>query len=127
MFQGENDSAWPEVFPAVKGMVFPVYHVFRFLMENKDLKLVKSISSNPLIIDCLALSDGKQARIILVNFSMSVRTVKLECCSGLFRMRTLSAASFSEAALNFRWTGIENEKIIKSKTHSNSIPIQLTS
>jgi len=115
VFQGENDSTWPEVFPAVKGMIFPVYHVFRFLMENKDLKLVKCISSNPLMIDCLALSNGKQARIILVNFSMSVRTVQLECCSGLFRMRTLSAASFSEAALNFRWTGIENEKTIKSQ------------
>ena len=115
VFQGEYDSAWPEVFPAVKGLIFPVYHVFRFLMENKDLKLVKSISTNPLIIDCLALSNGKQARIILVNFSMSVRTVQLECCSGLFRMRTLSAASFSEAALNYRWTGIENEKTIKSQ------------
>lgn len=115
VFQGEFDSAWPEVFPAVKGLIFPVYHVFRFLMENKDLKLVKSISTNPLIIDCLALTNGKQARIILVNFSMSVQTVQLECCSGLFRMRTLSAASFSEAALNYRWTGIENEKTIKSQ------------
>jgi len=33
----------------------------------------------------------------------------------LFRMRTLSAVSFSETALNFRWTGIENEKKIKSQ------------
>ena len=115
VFQGEHDSAWPEHFPAVKGLIFPVYHVFRFLMENKDLKLVKSISSNPLIIDCLALSDGRQARIILVNFSESVRTLQLECCSGLFRMRSLSLASYTEAALNFRWTGIENEKTIKSQ------------
>ena len=84
-------------------------------MENKDLKIVKSISSNPLLVDCLALSDGKQARIMLVNFSGSVRSIQLECCSGLFRMRTLSAASFSEAALNFRWKGIENERIIKSQ------------
>jgi hypothetical protein len=115
VFQGEYDSAWPEVFPAVKGLIFPVYHVFRFVMENKDLKLVKSISTDPLKIDCLALSNGKQARIILVNFSMSIQTIQLECCSGLFRMRTLSAASFTEAALNFRWTGIENEKTIKSQ------------
>ena len=115
VFQGESDSAWPEYFPAVKGMIFPVYHVFRYLMENKDLKIVKSISSNPLLVDCLALSDGKQARIMLVNFSGSVRSIQLECCSGLFRMRTLSAASFSEAALNFRWKGLENERIIKSQ------------
>jgi hypothetical protein len=114
VFQGDLDSQWPEPFPALKGMIFPVFHVFRFLLGNKDLKLIKSKSSRPLVIDCLALTDGKKARIILVNFTGSVRTLQLECCSGLFRIRTLSIASFSEAALNFRWTGIENEKTIKS-------------
>ena len=114
IFQGEFDSRWPEQFPAVKGMIFPVFHVFRFLMGNKDLKLIRSRSSRPLSIDCIALTDGKKAKIILVNLSGSVRSVQLECCSGLFRMRTLSAGSFSEAALDFRWTGIENEKILKS-------------
>jgi hypothetical protein len=114
IFQGELDSRWPEQFPAVKGMIFPVFHVFRFLMGNKDMKLIKSSSSKPLAIDCIALTDGKKAKIILVNLSGSIRSLQLECCSGLFRMRTLSAASFSEAALDFRWTGIENEKILKS-------------
>jgi hypothetical protein len=114
IFQGEFDTRWPENFPAVKGMIFPVFHVFRFLMGNKDLKLIRSRSSRPLSIDCIALTDGKKAKIILVNLSRSVRSVQLECCSGLFRMRTLSAGSFSEAALDFRWIGIENEKIIKS-------------
>jgi hypothetical protein len=114
VFQGELDSQWPEEFPALKGMIFPVFHVFRFLLGNKDLKLIKSKSSRPLVIDCLALTDGKKARIILVNFTGSVRKLQLECCSGLFRIRTLSIASFSEAALNFKWTGIEKEKTIKS-------------
>lgn len=116
VFQGEYDSAWPEYFPAVKGMLFPVYHVLRFLLGHKDMKLIKGISSKPLIIDCLALSDGKQARIILVNFSKSVQTLQMECCSGLFRIRTLSATSFSDAALDFRWTGIGNEKTVKSQS-----------
>jgi D-apionolactonase len=114
IFQGELDSQWPANFPAMKGMIFPVYHVFRFVLENKDLKLIKSISSRPLIINCLALSDGKQAKIILVNFTKSVQSLQLECCSGLFRIRTLSVASYTEAALNFRWTGIGSEKTIKS-------------
>jgi hypothetical protein len=114
IFQGELDSKWPEQFQAVKGMIFPVFHVFRFLLGNKDLNLIKSKSSKPLVINSLALTDGKKARIILVNFTRSVRKLQLECCSGLFRIRTLNVASFSEAALNFRWTGIENERIIKS-------------
>jgi hypothetical protein len=114
IFQGEFDTRWPEQFPAVKGMIFPVFHVFRFMMGNKDLKLIKSRSSKPLAINCIALTDGKKAKLILVNHSGLVRSLQLDCCSGLFRMRTLSVSSFSDAALDFRWTGIENEKIIKS-------------
>ena len=125
VFQGEIDSQWPEQFPTVKGMIFPVFHVFRFLLGNKDLKLVKSKSSKPLVIDCLALTDGKKAKIILVNFTRSISKIQLECCSGLFRMRTLSVVSFPEAALNFRWTGIENEKIIKSHSEFELEPYSI--
>ena len=114
IFQGEQDSEWPDHFKAIRGMIFPVYHVFRYLLGHKDLKLIKSKSSRPLVIECLALTDGKQARIMLMNFTGSLQTLQLECCSGLFRIRTLNAASFSEAAYNYRWTGIENEKTIKS-------------
>jgi hypothetical protein len=40
-------------------------------------------------------------------------------------MRTLSASSYSEAALDFRWTGIENEKIIKSQDTFHIEPYSL--
>jgi hypothetical protein len=96
-------------------MIFPVYYVFRYLLDHKDLNIIKSISSKPLIIDCLALTDGKKTRIILVNFTGYRQSVKLDCCSGLFRIRALSTDSFGEAASNYWWTGIEGEKIIKSK------------
>ena len=115
IIQGEYDSRWPLQFQTVKGMIFPVYHVFRFLLSNKNLNVIRSISSRPLIADCLTLTDGKQARLLLVNFTESRQSVRLDCCSGLFRVRTLSSFSFSEAASNSRWTGIENEKTIKSQ------------
>jgi len=115
IIQGETDPQWPGQFRTVKGMIFPVYHVFRFILANKSFHVLKSTSSRPLDVDCLALSDGKQARLILVNFTSGVQTVLLECCSGLFRIRTLSTDSFSEAASNMRWTGMEKEKVIKSQ------------
>jgi len=114
IIQGDSESLWPLQFKSVKGMIFPSYHVFRFLLANKSLALMKSISSRPLIADCLALTDGKQARILLANFTRNAQPVSLDCCSGLFRIRTLSSESYSEAASNYRWTGIENERIIKS-------------
>ena len=115
IIQGKSDSQWPSHFPTVKGMIFPVYYVFRYLLDHKDLKIIKSISSKPLIIDCLSLTDGKQALIMLVNFTGYLQSVKLESCSGLFRIRTLSTDSFGKAASDYLWTGIEGEKIFRSK------------
>jgi len=116
IIQGEMDSKWPSYFPSVKGMLFPVYYVFRFVLGNKPLSAIKTVSSQPLKVECLALTDGKQVRVVLVNFTPSVQSVKLDCCSGLFRIRTLSTGSYGETASNCRWTGIEQEKIIKSQT-----------
>ena len=56
------DSQWPLYFPAIKGMIFPAYHVFKFLLANKSMSLIRSVSSKPLTIDCLAMTDGKQVR-----------------------------------------------------------------
>jgi hypothetical protein len=115
ILQGEADTKWPSLFPAVRGMIFPVFHVFRFLLANKSLRVIRSVSSRPLVTDCLALTDGKQAHIILVNFTDSLQSLKFECCSGLFRIRSLNTSSFSAACQNFRWTGMENERITKSQ------------
>lgn len=114
IIQGDQDSQWPLAFPSVKGMIFPVYHIFRFLLANKSLTGIKSISSKPLIVDCLALTDGKQVRIILVNFSSIIQSLTFECCSGMFRVRTLNSDNFGNAASDPRWNGIENERVVRS-------------
>lgn len=125
IIQGDKDSQWPSAFKTVSGMIFPVYHVFRFILGNKNLTGIKSVSSDPVAVDSLALSDGRQARIILVNFTDNVRRVRLECCSGLFRIRTLCTACFAEAAENMRWSGIENEKVIQSEDNFDLEPYSI--
>ena len=125
IIQGDKDSQWPSAFRTVSGMIFPVYHVFRFILGNKNLTGIKSVSSDPVAVDSMALSDGRQARIILVNFTDNVRRVRLECCSGLFRIRTLCTACFSEAAENMRWSGIENEKVIQSENNFDLEPYSI--
>jgi len=114
IIQGDYPSRWPSEFPAPEGMIFPVYHVFKFLLGNKDLGVVKSISSKPLITECLALTDGRKARVMLVNFSDSAQPVSIDCCSGLFRIRPLCSSNFADAASNHRWTGKQQEKVIRS-------------
>jgi len=114
IIQGDYDSQWPIYFPAIKGMIFPAYHVFKFLLANKSMSMIRSVSSRPLTIDSLALTDGKQVRIILVNFSATAQLMKFECCSGMLRVRTLNSDSFGNAASDPRWSGIENEKVVRS-------------
>lgn len=114
IIQGEQDSQWPLAFPSVNGMIFPVYHVLKFLLSNKSLNMIRSTSSRPLVIDCLAVTDGKQVRILLVNYTDTSQSLKLECCSGMFRIRTLNTDNYGEAASDHQWNGIENEKVIRS-------------
>ena len=125
IIQGDWDPRWPSEFQSEKGMIFPVFHVFRFLLNNKQLSLVKCISSKPLIADCLALSDGKQGHLLLVNYTETRQKVKLECCSGLMRIRSLFSENYSEAADDNRWTGIKNEKIVKTQEAFEIEPFSL--
>ena len=125
IFQGESDPLWPLQFPSKKGMIFPVFHVFRFLLSNKQLSLVNCFSSKPLVADCLALSDGKQGHLLLVNYTEARQKIKLECCSGLMRIRSLFSENYSEAADDNRWTGIKNEKIVKTQEAFEIEPFSL--
>jgi hypothetical protein len=113
--QGDDYSLWPDLFPAFRGMIFPVFHAFRFLLGNKNMDIVKSVSSDPLRAECLALTDGKQARAMLVNFTSHKQDAEIECCSGLFRIRSLSEHSFADAVSNHQWTGISQEEVVRSQ------------
>ncbi len=114
IIQGDLDSRWPDQFPSSQGDVFPTYFVFRYLLANKDMNVVKSISSDPCKTECLALTDGKKVRALLINLTGEVQIVRISCCAGLFRIRSLHSGNFSEAVSNYRWTGNSAEKVIKS-------------
>ena len=114
IIQGDRDSQWPDQFPALKGKVFPVYFVFRFLLANKDMDVVRTVSSHPGKTECLALTDGKKVRGLIVNLTDQEQIVGISCCSGLFRIRSLHSGNFSEAISDYRWTGNSAEKVIKS-------------
>jgi len=115
IIRGSADSKTSALVPSYSGNIYPVYHVFRYLLRNKDLKGIKSVSSKPLVAESIALSDGRQAKLILVNFTGSVQPVKLECCSDLFRITPLNSDNVAAASKNCRWTGNESRKTVSSK------------
>ena len=111
IIQGDYDSRWPDRFPAARGMIFPVYFIFRYLAGLRQMKVVKSISSDPLYADCLALTDGRQISLILVNYTCDIRKVLIKGCTGKLKIRELNDESYSEAATDHLWTGEKTEKL----------------
>jgi D-apionolactonase len=109
ILQGEYDSRWPSEFPVSGGMVFPVFFVFRFLLLNKKLKLLRTLSSDSHSAECLTLSDGRKLMLMMFNYTAEKRDVTISGCTGLLRIRTLSLENYSEAAWNSKWTGAEKE------------------
>ena len=104
IIQGDFNSSWPSDFKAARGMIFPVYHLFYFLLNDKSFKIVSSVSDHPLQADSIFLSDGKRFKAIVVNFTVSKQKVIFHGFSGEFRIKRLDADTFADAATDNRWT-----------------------
>jgi hypothetical protein len=106
IIQGAGDSSWPGKFSSVKGMIFPVYHIFYWLLKYKTFRIMKSESTRPLIAESLILTDGSAVKMVLVNFTSSFQKVKITGCSNLSSFLQLNSGNFAEAAGDPNW--IEN-------------------
>lgn len=115
IMQGEFESRWPHDFPSKKDMIFPVYHVFRYILENKSFHVIKSTSSSPLKADLMVLSDGRHFKAIVFNFTPDNQVVKPDFGNDLSIISQLDAGSFDEAASDPEWRG-EKIKINSGST-----------
>jgi hypothetical protein len=126
IIQGENGSQWPETFPARRGTIFPVYFVFKYLLKYKNLKIVKSRSSDPFKVDSIVLSDGKQVRMIVVNFTGTNQRVALKGCKGVMKVLTFNCSNYQEAAMNHHWNCENGESASQSARPLNLHPYSIT-
>lgn len=126
IIHGEFESKWPEKFPSARGMVFPVFFVFKFLTRNKGHKVLKSVSSAPLSVDSLVLSDGKQVLLTLINFTGEAQKVLVTGCTGMFRIKSLSEKSYASAVSNYLWTCEGDERTINSGKQLELEPWSIT-
>jgi len=108
IFQGDFDSRWLDEFHSVKGMLFPLYHVFRYLLMNKDFRIIKSKSSNPLKVDILSISDGLNLKTIIINFTEDVKKVKPQWNIENKMMIQLNSDTYFDAAYNKNWIETAN-------------------
>jgi hypothetical protein len=103
IMEGDYPSRWPEHFPAIEGMLFPVWFVFRFLLQYKSFEIIGSESSNPLVANCLVFSDGHSYKMLLANFTSSVQKVKMNIPAKTLSIRELNEYTFGDAAEDLNW------------------------
>jgi hypothetical protein len=103
IFQGDFPSRWPEDFKTAKGMIFPVFHLCRFVLDSKEFEVLASQSSDPLSIDILALSQGKKLKMVLMNFTGEAKSIRLKDISGEFSIKHLHAGNYAEAVSDSNW------------------------
>ena len=103
LFQGETDSRWQFEYPSVAGMVFPVFHIFKFILANKGFQVMKSQSSQPLFVDSIVLRDGLEIRAVIVNFTASHQIVEILGCQGDWNVKSLDIDSLALAVSNPLW------------------------
>lgn len=103
--------------------IYPVYFVLRFFLTNRSLSGIRSVSSRPLAVESLVLSDGRQVKAILVNFTDKTQIVRMDCCKGLFRLTSLDQSNCRKASSDYRWTGTDNKRVVSSETPFSIEPL----
>jgi D-apionolactonase len=103
IFQGDLPSKWPDNFRTTGKMIFPVFHLFNFVLKNQSMNVIRSESSSPLKADILALSDGKYLKLILVNFTPDNMNVRISDNSSEAVLKQLNADTFAEASVDRNW------------------------
>ncbi|MEK6480280.1 hypothetical protein WJR50_22245 [Catalinimonas sp. 4WD22] len=101
MMQGELEPLLPEKFVAVKGMVYPLYWVFYNLLQDKNIQLIKTESSDPHQADGLIWEAAGQQYMFLANYQPFEVEVKVAQWFEEVERKTLDEENFETMALHF--------------------------
>lgn len=126
LFQGENCSRWPLEYPSVAGMVFPVFHIFKFIQANKGFQVMKSQSSQPLILDSFVLIDGLNIKAMLVNFTASHQMVEILGGPDNWNVKSLDIGSFAIAVSNPAWLYNVTDKKFNLRNNLSLSPFSIS-
>jgi D-apionolactonase len=121
IIQGDFSSRWPGEFPSEKGMIFPVFHVFRYILQDKGFRIFKSQSSDPLKVEVLALTNGRYNKLLVSNFTPEYQDVKIPGMSSMPGIKTLDQKTYLQAANDHLWlnqTGLQRTNIGENITLS---------
>lgn len=96
IMQGDHDPVSPRLYPATQGMVYPMYFVFRFLLSEPVLNLLKTECSHPWKIEGITFRTAKGMQAIVANLQPKAGSVQLP--EGAFSsVKILDESNFAQA------------------------------
>src|SRR5665647_810692 len=103
LIQGTTDSRWPHEFPSIAGMIFPVFHIFRYVLANKDYQVINSQCNHPMLVDSFVMTNGEMVKLIIVNFSSDRQKIQILGSIEDLQIKILDIESFAFAASESEW------------------------
>lgn len=97
VMEQENGSPLPHVFRSLPGTVFPLYHVLADIGAYAGGEVLLSRSSDPLRVECLALKQGDQQRVLVANLSNRPQQVLLQDLPAQVQVRMLDQTNVFQA------------------------------
>lgn len=118
LIQGTTDSRWPHEFPSTAGMIFPVFHIFRYVLANKDYQVINSQCNHPMLVDSFVMTNGEMVKLIIVNFSPDRQKIEILGSIEDLQIKILDIESFAFAASEPEWY---DKQPAKSLTIENNL------
>ncbi|MES2731765.1 MAG: hypothetical protein V4714_08455 [Bacteroidota bacterium] len=97
LMQAEKALIAPAVFKAPEGALYPLYYVLQSIGAFGATQVVKSTSTQPLVVDGLVLSKGKAKRLLLVNYTGQPQSIRVGSLVGTATLRILDETNVAQA------------------------------
>jgi len=77
IMEGLTNSLLPSSFGSIRDAVFPMYHVFADVAAFKGAEVIRTESSDPMSVECLALAKPSGLRLLIANLGATQVSVQL--------------------------------------------------
>lgn len=125
LLQGAHEPLGPRAFRSKKGMLFPMYWLFKQLLTGDKVEILHSESSQPLKLEIIAWETAGEKRMMLANFEPIEKQVRINAWKQSFDVLTMDEDNFqafisdSEFMQKANWRHLSNE--ISLKPHALAI------
>ena len=95
--QGTQDPAYPGDFQVRKNAIFPMFYLFKEILNKKGSRIVKSFSSHPTTFDGLVLKSGETTSFLMANYTDQQIEIRIDDIHERYKVVELHEDNVEEA------------------------------